>query len=116
MADDTLFKRVLNRFAGADGEFSCHALQANIRADSFTISLMPSYVAQRADREPSCRECEILEERLSAVTDSIVKILEKRFIREEEKLQQLDEVLDERQRVLENYLEHLEDHRPAIAA
>jgi tRNA/tmRNA/rRNA uracil-C5-methylase (TrmA/RlmC/RlmD family) len=77
---------------------------------------MPPYVTQKTDRETSCWECEILEERLNAVTDSIVEILEREFSREEEKLQHLDEALDERQRVLENYLEHLEDHRPAIAA
>ncbi len=80
------------------------------------ISGMKPYVIQRTHRKTFCWECEILEQRLNAATDSIVDILDKRFISEDEKSQRLDEALDVRHHLLENYLEHLDDHRPAAAA
>ena len=80
------------------------------------ISGMPPYVIQRAHRKTSCWECEILEQRLNAATDSIVDILDNRFISEEEKSQQLDKALDVRDHVLGNFLAHLEDHGLATAA
>ena len=102
--------------AGDERQIDCHAIQITIRADSFTISPMPPYATHRAPCKTSCRECEILEERLNVVTESIVEILGKRFISEEEKSQQLDKALDARYHVLGSYLEHLDDHRPATAA
>ena len=77
---------------------------------------MPPYVTERAHRKTLCWECEILEQRLNAATDSIVEILDKRLINEEEKSQQLDKALDVRDHVLGNFLAHLEDHRLVTAA
>lgn len=63
-----------------------------------------------------CSECEILEKRLDAATDSIVEIVNKVFTIAEQKSHKLDEALDARDHVLRDYLQHLDDHSYTTAA
>lgn len=77
---------------------------------------MLRYATKKTDLQTACSECEILEDRLNAATDSIVQIVNKVFTNAEEKSQELTKAEGGRDHVLRDLLEHLRGHNRAVAA
>jgi hypothetical protein len=77
---------------------------------------MLPYITKNAPLETICSKCEMLHACVEAETDSIVEILHKLSTNSEGKSQELENAVERRALVLENYLEHLDTHRYATAA
>ena len=73
-------------------------------------------VTRKANLKKLCTECEVLQNRLNAATDSIVEIVNKAFTNTEERSQQLSRELEMRDQILRKYIDHMKGHTHATAA
>jgi hypothetical protein len=73
----------------------------------------PQFHIREAHLRAFCSECQQLQDQLNAGTDSIVKILNRKFADPNETLRKLNKAQDERNQVIRKFVEHLKTHKYA---